>query len=197
MFTGIIEKLGRVERKTYQRGMLQLTVGMKDPFDKVEIGESISVNGVCLTIIKIDKNHLTFEVMQETLDKSNLKYIKIKDTVNLERALKADSRLSGHFVSGHIDEVGIIRKKEFRGGSYIFQISIPKELTSYIVSKGSIAVDGISLTVSEVRGNVFSVHIIPHTYKNTSLGIRSNSDKVNIEVDQLAKYVAKREESVL
>jgi riboflavin synthase len=190
MFTGIIEKLGRIEKKTYTKGLLKLTISVDNFSEKVEIGESIAVNGACLTVTKVDNNLLTFDVMKETLDKSNIGDLKIKDTVNIERALKANARISGHFVAGHIDGVGIIRRKEFRGGSYIFHIAVGKELISYIVAKGSIAIDGISLTVVEIKGNVFSVHIIPYTYKNTTLGEKSNSDKVNIEVDQLSKYAA-------
>jgi len=190
MFTGIVENLGRVEKKVYTKGLLQLSIDIDTFSEKIDIGESISVNGACLTVTKIENNRLTFDVMQETVDRSNLKDLKIKDTVNIERALKANSRLSGHFVTGHIDAVGIIRRKEFKNGSYIFHIAIPNEMLSFIVPKGSIAVDGISLTVVEVKGNVFSVHIIPLTYKNTTLGKKSNSDKVNIEIDQLAKYAA-------
>ncbi|MFH1655135.1 MAG: riboflavin synthase [Candidatus Omnitrophota bacterium] len=190
MFTGIIGNLGRVEKKLYIKGLLRLTIEIDKLSEKIEIGESISVNGACLTVTKIENNRLTFDVMQETLERSNLKDLKIRGSVNIERALKADSRLSGHFVTGHIDAVGIIRRKEFKNGSHIFHIAIAKEMFPYIVPKGSIAIDGISLTVVEVKGNVFSVHIIPHTYKNTTLGKKSNSDKVNIEIDQLAKYAA-------
>ncbi|MBM3248283.1 MAG: riboflavin synthase [Candidatus Omnitrophica bacterium] len=190
MFTGIITNLGRLERKSFLNGCLQLAIKLDKQLDDIVVGESISVNGVCLTVAKIDKGLLTFDVMQETKDKSNLNDLKIKDTVNIERALRANDRLSGHFVAGHVDEKGIIRRKEFRNGSHIFSIAVSKELIPYIVPKGSIAIDGISLTVVEVKGNIFSVHIIPHTYKNTSLAKKSNSDKVNIEVDQISKYAA-------
>ena len=189
MFTGIIKNLGSVEKKSFLKGMLQLTIKLDKRFEDVCIGESISVNGACLTVTQIDKDLLTFDIMQETKEKSNLNGLKIKDIVNIERALRADERLSGHFVAGHVDGVGIIRGKVFKNGNYVFCIAVSKELIPYIVSKGSIAVDGISLTVAEVRGNVFAVHIIPHTYEHTALGKKSNSDKVNIEVDQLAKYV--------
>lgn len=190
MFTGIITNLGSLERKSFLKGMLQLTIKLGKRLDDVVVGESISVNGVCLTVTKIDKDLLTFDVMQETKEKSNLNDLKIKDIVNLERALRASDRLSGHFVSGHVDAVGIIRRKEFRNGSYVFHIAVSKELIPYIVPKGSIAVDGISLTVTEIKGNVFTVCIIPHTYENTTLAKKANSDKVNIEIDQLAKYAA-------
>jgi len=190
MFTGIIENLGKIEKKTYTKGLLQLTISVDDLSEQPEIGESIAVNGICLTLTKIEGNRLTFDVMQETIEKTNLEDLKIKDLVNLERALRANARISGHFVSGHIDGVGIIRRKEIRNGSYVFYIAVNKELIPYIISKGSIAIDGISLTVVEIKGNIFSVHIIPHTYKNTTLGKKSNSNKVNIEVDHLSKYAA-------
>lgn len=190
MFTGIITNLGSLERKSFLKGCLGLTIKLDKIFQDVSIGESISINGVCLTVIKVDKDILSFDVMQETREKSNLDDLKIKDIVNIERALRASDRLSGHFVSGHVDAVGIIRRKEFRDGSHIFSIAVSKELMPYIAPKGSIAIDGISLTVVEVKGNIFTVHIIPHTYQNTSLAKKSNSDKVNIEVDQLAKYAA-------
>ncbi|HOX54499.1 MAG: riboflavin synthase [Candidatus Omnitrophica bacterium] len=190
MFTGIIENLGSVEKKTFFGGMLRLTIKLAKPVNDIRLGESISVNGVCLTVTKIDKDLLTFDILEETKAKTNLDDLKIRDMVNIERALKANDRLSGHFVAGHVDNTGIIRRKELRNGSYVFHIAVSKELIPYIVPKGSIAVDGISLTIVEVKGNIFSVHIIPHTYKNTSLSQKSNSDKVNIEVDQLSKYAA-------
>ncbi|MBM3252276.1 MAG: riboflavin synthase, partial [Candidatus Omnitrophica bacterium] len=139
MFTGIIENLGKIEKKTYTKGLLQLTISVDDLSEQPEIGESIAVNGICLTLTKIEGNRLTFDVMQETIEKTNLEDLKIKDLVNLERALRANARISGHFVSGHIDGVGIIRRKEIRNGSYVFYIAVNKELIPYIISKGSVA----------------------------------------------------------
>ena len=157
--------------------------------EDVKIGDSIAVNGVCLTLIKQEGPHLGFEAMPETLKVSNLGALKISDKVNLERSLKAGDRLSGHFVTGHIDCQGIIRKKNYLSGNFCFEIAIPAEFMKYILPKGSIAVDGISLTLVSKKSNTFSVYIIPHTLKNTTLGFKGPSDRVNIEFDILAKKI--------
>ena len=189
MFTGIIEELGKVVRIENSKGNKILFVRADKVIESTKIGDSIAVNGACLTITKIEKDNLCFEVIPETIDKTNLKFIKVSELVNLERALKINDRLGGHLLSGHIDTIGIIRKKGFALGGYKFEIAVDKDLMSFIVPKGSIAVDGISLTVGEARGNTFSVYIIPHTLKLTTLGFKGPSSYVNIEVDMLGKYV--------
>ena len=152
-----------------------------------EIGDSISVNGACLTVIKKGRGSLFFEAMPETIKTTNLGSLGSVEKVNLERSLKIGDRLSGHFVTGHIDCTGIIRKKDYLNSNLCFEIAVPSEFMKYCLPKGSIAVDGISLTLADKKSNVFSVYIIPHTLKNTTLGFKGPSNKVNIEFDILAK----------
>ena len=187
MFSGIIEELGQV-KEIYKRSSITLfKIQANKILEDIKIGDSISVNGVCLTVIKKEKEHLSFEVMPETLRITNLGFLKVSDKVNLERSLKIGDRLCGHFVSGHIDCMGIIRKKYYMSGNLCFEIAVPVEFIKYILPKGSIAVDGISLTVVSRKSNIFSTCIIPHTLKNTTLGFKGPSDKANIEFDILAK----------
>jgi len=185
MFTGIIEELGEVRRlqRIGRNTLLELEAD-KLSLD-ADIGSSVAVNGTCLTIAKKHNNILGFEVMPQTLRATNLGNLRIKDRVNLERSLKAGDRISGHFVYGHIDCIGIIRKKTFIQDNLCFEISIPLEFIPKIIPQGSVALDGISLTVQSEKGNLFSVYIIPHTFGNTTLGFKGPSDKVNIETDKL------------
>ena len=150
-------------------------------------GESIAVNGVCLTVISIAGSSVGFEVMDTTLKNTNLGLLKIGAQVNLERSLKMGDRISGHFVSGHIDCLGVVRKKGLRNGSIEFEISVPFEFMRYCLPKGSVSVDGISLTLAKISVNTFTVCIIPHTLKNSTLNFKGHSDKLNVEFDILAK----------
>jgi len=185
MFTGIIEELGVVKDiRRQSRSILVEITGKKAIVDLV-IGDSIAVDGVCLTVIEKTLNSFKAELVEETLKKSSLKDLKIGDKVNLERAVKAEGRFSGHFVLGHVDGVGLIRN--WKNGE--MEITYSQELSPYIVSKGSIAVDGVSLTVAEVKKGSFSVALIPHTAKMTTLGFKRVGDKVNLETDILGKYV--------
>ena len=187
MFTGIIEELGEV-KKISKRGQNTLfEIKAPQAQEGTKIGDSISVNGACLTVINHEAGTLTFEAIPETFKVTNLGVLKVSDKVNLERSLKVGDRLSGHFVTGHIDCVGIIRKKNYSNNNLCFQIAVPVEFIKYCIPKGSIAVDGISLTLVNKRANTFSVYIIPHTLKNTTLGFKGPSGKVNIEFDILAK----------
>lgn len=189
MFSGIIEELGEF-KKVSRRGRVTLfEIQTKKIWEDAHIGDSISVNGTCLTVIKRESGILGFEIMPETLQVTNLGTLRIKDKVNLECALRIGDRLSGHFVTGHIDCIGIIRRKNYLKNNLCFEISIPTKFSSYIVPKGSIAVDGISLTIVDKRANTFTVYIIPHTLQNTTLGFKGPSDKVNIEFDILSKRV--------
>lgn len=190
MFTGIIEELGQVKKISRCGNNILLEIQAYNVLENTRIGESISVNGVCLTVIKNESDTLTFEVMPQTLKTTNLWSLKIKDKVNLERSLKIGDRLSGHFVSGHIDCIGIIRKKKYVKGNLCFEIATPQEFIKYCLRRCAIAVDGISLTVADKRGNIFAVYIIPHTLKNTTLGFKNPSDKVNVEFDLLTKKSA-------
>jgi len=187
MFTGIIEELGELQRISRHGTITLLEIKTAGVFQDTRIGDSIAVNGACLTVVKNASGVLGFEVMPETLRLTNLGVLRIKDKVNVERALKVGMRLSGHFVTGHIDCTGLIRKKQYHSGNLCFVIVVPAKYMGYILPKGSIAVDGISLTLAEKKSTTFSVSIIPHTLKNTTLGFKGPSDKVNIEFDILAK----------
>ena len=185
MFTGIVEELGQVIKlqRVGRNNLLELTA------DKVcedaKIGDSIAVNGACLTLVKHCKHVLSFEVMPQTFQATNLINLKIKHKVNLERSLKAGDRVNGHFVYGHVDCVGVVRRKTFIQGNLCFEISIPVKFMPKIVLRGSVAVDGISLTVQNKKSSTFSVYIIPHTLKNTTLEYKGPSGRVNIELDKL------------
>lgn len=188
MFTGLIESIGRVI-EIEKRGVWRLTIASELP--QMEIGSSIAVNGACLTVIFSKKGLFSVEVMKETLERSNLSLLKIGDEVNLERALRIGDRLEGHFVLGHVDCMGKIVEVIPEGSSRRMWVSIPEEYSDYVVSKGSIALDGVSLTIASVEGSSFSVALIPHTLKVTNLGSRRVGDLINIEFDILGKYIHK------
>lgn len=187
MFSGIIEELGRVKKISKQGNSTILEIEANKILEDIKIGDSVSVNGACLTVIKKAPKVLAFEVIPETLKITNLGLLRIQDKVNLERSLKVGDRISGHFVTGHIDCLGIIRKKIFVNNNLCFEIAVPTEFMKYCIAKGSVAVDGISLTLVNSKSNTFSVYIIPHTLKNTTLGFKGPSDRVNIEFDLLLK----------
>lgn len=187
MFTGIIEELGRVKRISPRAGVIFLEVSAKEVLLDTKIGDSISVNGVCLTVVSLGSNSVSFEVMQITGKQTNLGLLKIGQVVNLERSLRVGDRVSGHFVSGHIDCLGVVRKKSLRNGNLEFAVAIPPLFMKYCLPKGSISLDGVSLTLAAKRANVISVYIIPHTLKNTTLNFKGPSDKLNVEFDILAK----------
>jgi len=187
MFSGIVEEQGRVKRIIRSGRVSLLEINAENAAEGIRAGDSISVNGCCLTVIKIDKATLSFEAMPQTLKITNLGLLKPGDYVNLERALKIGERLSGHFVSGHIDCMGIIRKKRLLEGNFAIEVAVPAGFTRYVIPRGSVAVDGVSLTVVQKRSDSFTVYIIPHTLKNTSLGSKYPSDKVNVEFDMLIK----------
>lgn len=187
MFSGIVEEQGRVKRiiRTGRVSLLEITT--ENVAEGIRAGDSISVNGCCLTVIKNGKGVLSFEAMPQTLKTTNLGLLKSGDYVNLERALKIGDRLSGHFVSGHIDCMGIIRKKRLLEGNFALEVAVPAGFMRYVIPRGSVAIDGVSLTVAQKRSDSFTVYIIPHTLKNTSLSSKGPSDKVNVEFDMLVK----------
>jgi riboflavin synthase len=187
MFSGIIEELGEVKGISRRGVNLLLEIRAEKATQGVSVGDSVSVNGVCLTAVKTGPGILAFEVIPATARLTNLGALRIKDKVNLERSLKMGDRISGHFVTGHIDCLGIIRKKNFISNNLCFQIAVSTALMKYCLTRGSVAVDGISLTLADQKSNTFSVNIIHHTLKNTTLGFKGPSDKVNIEFDILAK----------
>lgn len=189
MFSGIIEELGEVKRISKRGNLTLFEVTAKKVLEDAKIGDSICLNGACLTAIKKESGTLVFEAMPETTKITNLGLLRISDKVNLERSLKVGDRVSGHFVMGHVDCMGVIRRKNYAGGNLCFEIAVPIKFLKYILPKGSVAVDGISLTIAEKKSNAFTIYIIPHTLKNTTLGFKGPSDKVNIEFDLLAKRI--------
>jgi riboflavin synthase len=189
MFTGIIEELGSVEKIVKKGATLTLTIHADAVLKDVKEGDSIAVSGVCLTVVDFDNDSFTAEVSPETLKKSYLDELRKGDRVNLERSLKIGDRLMGHMVSGHIDGIGRIVKKEQKGDFVDITLQTKKELMKYIVTKGSIAIDGVSLTVVSCKGDTFGISIIPHTAKMTTIGIKDRGDSVNLECDLIGKYV--------
>ncbi|MFT7636496.1 MAG: riboflavin synthase [Candidatus Omnitrophota bacterium] len=187
MFTGIVETKGNIH--SIQKKKTGLTIGIKPlkKITRIKIGESIAVNGVCLTVFKSLRGIIYFDIIQQTLRVSNLKYLKIKDSVNLERALKYGDRLGGHYVLGHIDAIGQLSKIIQDTKEIEFRIKYPKKLSRYIIDKACIAINGISLTIGKVRKNDFSVFLIPHTLKVTTLSKSLVKDAINLEVDIVLK----------
>ncbi|MFA6130042.1 MAG: riboflavin synthase [Candidatus Omnitrophota bacterium] len=187
MFTGIVEELGKVKRVMRQGRVMVLEILAHKTLQDAGVGDSIAVNGVCLTVASFDKDLFNFEVMAETSGKTNLGLLRIGEEVNLERSLRLGDKVSGHFVTGHIDCLGLIRRKGLRNGNLAFEIAIPTSFMRYCLPKGSISLDGISLTLAQRRANLISVYVIPHTLKNTTLSFKGPSDKLNVEFDILAK----------
>ena len=192
MFTGIIEGLGNIvkfDKKTSNRSAAKMAIRLGQIAKGLKIGDSVAINGVCLTAIKISKGITEFEMIGETIKKTNLGSLESGDKVNVERSLKVGERLEGHFVLGHVDGVGIISKIEKQPNQVQIWIEVPKKLSKYIIQKGSVTVDGISLTVVDKLKDNFSVSIIPHTIKITNMSYKKIGDKVNIETDILGKYI--------
>ena len=189
MFSGIVEEPGVVTKIVHKKNLNIISVKVKAVHRGTKIGDSISVDGVCLTVTHKANAVLTFDIMLETIRKTTLRYAQPGTRVNLERALKVSDRISGHFVSGHVDGVGVITDRITKENYEEFWVAVPKQLARYVVPKGCACIDGISLTVGEVGAARFSVYIIPHTLKVTTLGLKNEGDKVNIETDLLAKYV--------
>jgi riboflavin synthase len=192
MFTGIVEELGWVERLERRGEGAYLRVRCKKVLEDSREGSSIAVNGVCLTAVDLQPESFSADLAPETMRRSNLGALRQGSRVNLERPLSMSDRLSGHIVQGHVDGVGELLKLEELGeDNWWMEVRVPAELDRYLVYKGSIAIDGISLTIAKVRGNVIAVTIIPHTYENTTLGTRKPQESLNLECDMLAKHVEK------
>ncbi|MDD5680667.1 MAG: riboflavin synthase [Candidatus Omnitrophica bacterium] len=188
MFSGIIEDKAVVKKVIKNPGGVKIAIESQKVSQDATIGDSISVNGVCLTVVDVDKKTLQFDVMSETLRATTISELKIGDIVNAERSLKMGDRISGHFVTGHIDCIGIISSVKKEPNDYTMEIKVPAEKALYLAGKGSVAVDGISLTIAGNRSGYFKISLIPLTLKMTSLESKKNGDKVNIEFDILAKY---------
>ncbi|MYL34623.1 riboflavin synthase [Pontibacillus yanchengensis] len=189
MFTGIIEEIGNVKRIKPGQESMELVVGASEILEDVQLGDSISVNGVCLTVTQFTDQEASFDVMPETFRATNLHELTTGSGVNLERAMQAGGRFGGHMVSGHADGVGIITSKKPTSNAVYYEIELDAELMDYFVYKGSVAVDGTSLTVFGVGENSITISLIPHTMEHTSLGEKKAGDRVNIEIDMLGKYV--------
>ena len=193
MFTGIIEEIGKIIETNKMSSNTTIKINAKKVLEDIKLGDSIAVNGVCLTVIDFKEDYFKADIMNETFDITSFSILKKQDNVNLERALKLSDRLGGHIVTGHIDCVGTIKNINKIPGKYNFIIEIPKEFTQFIVNKGSITIDGISLTVASITNNQFMISIIPHTLENTNLKNKSFGDKFNIETDIIGKYALKQD----
>ena len=191
MFTGIVEEIGSLKELSIGSGLGNIEIECNKVLEETKIGDSIAVNGVCLTVNKINSNSFVADIMGETLDRTNLGRLKDGNKVNLERALKVSDRFGGHIVSGHVDGKGQILSIDNKEDGTWFTISADKEILKYIILKGSITIDGISLTVAYVDNEVFKVSIIPHTLKNTILAQKIHVSYVNLENDIMGKYIEK------
>ena len=204
MFTGIVEELGKIQKVVRRRGGKRFTIEAEEVVKYLQVGESLSVNGTCLTILSVKsggnsrkkelrnpKHEIEVEAGEETLKRTTLTHLRPGERVNLERALRVGDRLGGHFVLGHVDGIGKIRRKKALASSTLLEIDSPQDFSSYLVEKGSISVDGVSLTIVSTRKNRFSISILPYTQKVTTLGSRKIGDEVNIETDMIAKHIHK------
>jgi riboflavin synthase len=189
MFTGIIEEMGAVTSLQKTLAGTRMTILASTVTGDLKIGDSVSVNGTCLTVVSKDERDFSVEVSPETLLVTTLGQLTAGAPVNLERAMKLNERIGGHLVAGHVDGVGTIRGRRLEGNAIFFTIEAPQEILRYSVVKGSVTVDGISLTINEVTDRSFSVAIIPHTAKVTTLGLKQVNDTVNLESDLIGKYV--------
>ena len=189
MFTGIIEGLGTIAGIRSSGQGKRLTVEADFSLYQTKIGDSISVSGACLTAVKIDGKRFEVDVSPETLQITTFGQAKVGERLNIERALRLSDRIDGHLVSGHIDGVGIVKKRESLSNAIIVTIGVDKSLTQYMIAKGSVAMDGISLTINTRESGSFSVSVIPHTAQLTTIGFKNKGDRVNIETDMIGKYV--------
>jgi riboflavin synthase len=190
MFTGIIETVGEVKEIEREEDHARLIVSLDEKYlTDSKLGDSISINGVCLTVVEMEAGSVSFDAVYETMRRSSLGHLASGDLVNIELAMRADGRFGGHMVQGHVDAIGNIASIRQHDNAFSIFIDVPRDLMKYIVSKGSVAVDGISLTVVDADDRTFSVAIIPHTWEHTNLSERRAGDAVNIETDIIGKYV--------
>ncbi len=189
MFNGIIRDTGKVKKIYKKNNNCVIEIVSKFTFKKKDIGSSISCSGACLTLDKFKKKIIFFYVSKETINRTNFKYLKKNDVVNLEKSMKFGQRISGHFVQGHIDTTAVVNKIQHVGKSWLISFHIPKKFRKYIIYKGSIAVNGVSLTISKIFKNNFQISVIPKTLKLTNLIKLQKKDVVNIEFDMVGKYI--------
>ncbi len=189
VFTGIIEEIGTIKDMRKSSGGMILRILAEKVCEELSVGDSLSVQGACLTVVEVSEREVAADVSLETLDRTNLGLLKPGSRVNLERALRVGGRLGGHIVLGHVDGVGVWERLLEEGNGWRAFISLPEEINEYIVEKGSVAVDGVSLTVASCEGRVMTVALIPHTMSVTTLGDRKPGDRVNLEADIVGKYI--------
>lgn len=188
MFTGLIEEIGKIKKISIISEGKEFQIEAKNIVKDLKIGDSIAVDGACLTVVSKFTGSFSVQLIKETLTKTTFANLRTGDVVNLERAIVATARFGGHFVQGHIDGVVEIMKKSIVGNSAIFWVKVPSELMKYVALRGSIALNGVSLTVASIEGNAISISLIPYTLSETNLGIKKEGNLLNLEVDLLAKY---------
>jgi len=191
MFTGIVEEIGRIEKSTPIAGGFSLNIGAKKILKDIKVNDSICIDGVCLTVTNSDQISFWVDAVGATIEKTTFKNVQSNDLVNLERSVRLNDRLGGHLVQGHVNGMGIISDIKKLGENYLLKIKIPADLERYLIKEGSIAINGISLTIADLNDDEISISIIPHTWQNTNLKNKKANDAVNIEIDILAKYVEK------
>lgn len=191
MFTGIIEEIGKVKKIISFSGGKKIEISAKKITDDMKIDDSVCVSGVCLTVIAFDSTYFAVEAVGETIEKTLIDKLTLNSSVNLERALKLNDRLGGHIVQGHVNGIGRLTDIKKRGKNYYIEIEFPQELDKYFISEGSVAVEGISLTIAKLYSTSLGISVIPHTWVNTNLSLKSIGDYVNLEVDLIAKYIEK------
>jgi riboflavin synthase len=189
MFTGIVEEVGRVKSIREKSGGLSILIESKSILDDLKLGDSVAVNGACLTCTKLEAYGFWADVSKETLDKTNLKFASVGEYLNLERALRLSDRLSGHIVLGHVDCTAKLLSVRNTGEFYILRVELPNEIKNYVILKGSVCIDGISLTIASLTESYFEIAVIPHTFENTTLKFRKPAYKLNIEADYFGKYI--------
>ncbi|RMF69959.1 MAG: riboflavin synthase [Calditrichaeota bacterium] len=189
MFTGLVEEVGRVTQASRRGGALRLTIAAEHVVQDLEVDDSIAVNGVCLTAVEVKGSSFLVEAVEETLRKTTLASLRTGSRVNLERSLTLADRLGGHFVQGHVDGVGRVTSLQKQKGGVLLNVRLPSYLMKYVISEGSIAIDGVSLTVARLAGDEITISLIPHTLELTTLGEVHPGQAVNIEVDVIGKYV--------
>ena len=197
MFSGIIRDIGQITSLDKKKGDLKISVKTKLPLEDISIGDSISCDGICLTVIYLSKNTFNAELSKETLSITTSKSWKKSKNINIEKSLLLGEQIGGHLVSGHVDCLGVLKNKQVIKGSTKLDFEIPREFNKYISKKGSIAINGVSLTINKTNKNLFSVNIISHTLKNTTLALLKLQNEVNIEVDSIARYAVNAAESYI
>jgi riboflavin synthase len=195
MFTGLIEEIGQVSQVAAIAGGKRITIAARKVLTDLAVDHSVSISGVCLTVVNITKDALVVEAVGETLNKSTIGRLRTHDFVNLERAMQMGERLGGHLVQGHINGIGTLVRKDKRGKNWYIEVEIPHAFERYLISEGSIAIDGISLTIAVLHGNRPGFSIIPHTYNHTTVQYYKIGHKVNVEVDFIARHIEKLTQS--